>query len=68
MAAPLGVLKTGSIAFTPKLPDWKQSAISDLGVGHENKVGGKFLYRLNLVRCMFSDRRRMRRPQLRERP
>jgi hypothetical protein len=38
MAAPLGVLKTGSIAFTPKLPDWKQSAINDLGVGHENKV------------------------------
>lgn len=38
MAAPLGVLKTGTIQFTPKLPEWKQSAIDGLGVGHENKV------------------------------
>jgi polyamine oxidase len=27
IAVPLGVLKSGSIEFSPKLPSWKQKAI-----------------------------------------
>lgn len=38
VAAPLGVLKAKSIKFEPSLPDWKEAAISDLGVGIENKI------------------------------
>ncbi|CAN7128699.1 unnamed protein product [Brassica rapa subsp. narinosa] len=38
IALPLGVLKSGTIEFEPKLPDWKQEAINDLGVGIENKI------------------------------
>lgn len=38
IAAPLGVLKANRIKFEPKLPDWKEAAISDLGVGIENKI------------------------------
>ncbi|KAG2324759.1 hypothetical protein Bca52824_007487 [Brassica carinata] len=38
IALPLGVLKSGNIEFEPKLPDWKQEAINDLGVGIENKI------------------------------
>lgn len=38
VAVPLGVLKANTIEFEPKLPDWKESAISDLGVGVENKI------------------------------
>lgn len=38
VAVPLGVLKANTIKFEPKLPDWKESAISDLGVGVENKI------------------------------
>ncbi|KAJ0258414.1 Polyamine oxidase 2 [Hirschfeldia incana] len=38
IAVPLGVLKSGTIKFEPKLPEWKQEAINDLGVGIENKI------------------------------
>lgn len=35
---PLGVLKSNSVKFEPRLPEWKESAINDLGVGIENKI------------------------------
>ncbi|PRQ52169.1 putative oxidoreductase [Rosa chinensis] len=38
IAVPLGVLKANTIKFEPKLPDWKEAAIADLGVGIENKI------------------------------
>jgi polyamine oxidase len=38
VAVPLGVLKTNLPRFEPKLPAWKEAAISDLGVGNENKI------------------------------
>lgn len=38
IAIPLGVLKAKVIKFEPKLPEWKEAAISDLGVGIENKI------------------------------
>ncbi|KAJ6998361.1 polyamine oxidase 2-like [Populus alba x Populus x berolinensis] len=38
VAIPLGVLKSKTITFEPKLPDWKEEAIKDLGVGIENKI------------------------------
>ncbi|XAR49589.1 Non-specific polyamine oxidase [Bertholletia excelsa] len=31
IAVPLGVLKSNSIKFEPRLPEWKEAAISDLG-------------------------------------
>ncbi|GFY87677.1 polyamine oxidase 4 [Actinidia rufa] len=39
---PLGVLKANLIEFEPKFPEWKVSAISDLGVGNENKIALHF--------------------------
>lgn len=38
VTVPIGVLKANLIQFEPKLPEWKVSAISDLGVGNENKI------------------------------
>lgn len=38
ITVPLGVLKANLIEFEPKLPEWKVAAISDLGVGNENKI------------------------------
>ncbi|CAM6015894.1 unnamed protein product [Sphagnum balticum] len=38
VAVPLGVLKANLPRFEPKLPAWKEAAISDLGVGNENKI------------------------------
>ncbi|KAK2978032.1 hypothetical protein RJ640_028714 [Escallonia rubra] len=38
VAVPLGVLKSNFIEFEPRLPDWKEAAIADLGVGIENKI------------------------------
>ncbi|KAK1322470.1 putative polyamine oxidase 4 [Acorus calamus] len=38
VTVPLGVLKANLIEFEPRLPEWKLSAISDLGVGNENKI------------------------------
>lgn len=38
VTVPLGILKADLIEFQPKLPDWKLSAIADLGVGNENKI------------------------------
>ncbi|KAL3630373.1 putative polyamine oxidase 4 [Castilleja foliolosa] len=42
VTVPLGILKANLIEFAPKLPEWKLSAISDLGIGNENKVALKF--------------------------
>eukprot|EP00850_Spirogloea_muscicola_P005315 SM000024S07777 [mRNA] locus=s24:426372:429983:+ [translate_table: standard] len=42
VTVPLGVLKTGSIQFSPPLPLWKQDAIADIGVGNENKIALHF--------------------------
>lgn len=38
VTVPLGVLKSGAIAFNPPLPEWKQQAINNLGFGLLNKV------------------------------
>uniref|UniRef100_A0A2P2MJZ1 Uncharacterized protein MANES_02G090500 n=1 Tax=Rhizophora mucronata TaxID=61149 RepID=A0A2P2MJZ1_RHIMU len=38
ITVPLGVLKSETITFEPKLPAWKEDAINDLGVGIENKI------------------------------
>lgn len=42
LTVPLGILKAKLIEFKPQLPDWKVSAISDLGVGNENKIALQF--------------------------
>lgn len=42
ITVPLGVLKTGTITFEPKLPDWKEEAIRDLSIGIENKIALHF--------------------------
>ncbi|KAK6127510.1 hypothetical protein DH2020_038754 [Rehmannia glutinosa] len=42
VTVPLGILKANLIEFEPKLPEWKLSAISDLGLGNENKIALKF--------------------------
>lgn len=42
ITVPLGILKANLIKFKPKLPEWKVSAISDLGVGNENKIALRF--------------------------
>ncbi|KAJ7562206.1 hypothetical protein O6H91_03G058900 [Diphasiastrum complanatum] len=42
VAVPLGVLKANLITFEPRLPDWKETAIRELGVGNENKIALKF--------------------------
>ncbi|MFD2368663.1 FAD-dependent oxidoreductase [Brevibacillus sp. GCM10020057] len=41
---PLGVLKSGSITFSPELPDRKLQAINQLGTGLINKLYLKFPY------------------------
>ncbi|GMI74036.1 polyamine oxidase 4 [Hibiscus trionum] len=38
VTVPLGVLKANLIQFEPKLPEWKVAAISEIGVGNENKI------------------------------
>lgn len=35
---PLGVLKANLVKFEPRLPEWKEAAISDLATGNENKI------------------------------
>ena len=42
ITVPIGVLKANLIEFSPKLPEWKTNAISDLGVGNENKIALRF--------------------------
>ncbi|XP_028768784.1 probable polyamine oxidase 4 [Neltuma alba] len=42
VTVPLGILKANLIEFEPRLPDWKVAAISDLGVGNENKIALRF--------------------------
>ncbi len=39
---PLGVLKTGEVQFSPRLPDWKQEVIEGIGFGLLNKVALRF--------------------------
>ncbi|XP_031105532.1 polyamine oxidase 2-like isoform X2 [Ipomoea triloba] len=38
ITVPLGVLKSNQISFEPRLPEWKETAINDLGIGIENKI------------------------------
>ncbi|KAI5420974.1 hypothetical protein KIW84_044717 [Lathyrus oleraceus] len=40
IVVPLGVLKANIIKFEPKLPEWKEAAIADIGVGSYNKSAG----------------------------
>eukprot|EP00252_Welwitschia_mirabilis_P009640 TRINITY_DN2230_c0_g1_i2.p1 TRINITY_DN2230_c0_g1~~TRINITY_DN2230_c0_g1_i2.p1 ORF type:complete len:484 (-),score=80.08 TRINITY_DN2230_c0_g1_i2:504-1955(-) len=42
ITVPLGVLQSNRIKFEPRLPEWKEQAISDLGVGNENKIALHF--------------------------
>lgn len=42
LTVPVGVLKANLIEFEPKLPEWKVAAVSDLGVGNENKIALQF--------------------------
>ncbi|QCE01119.1 non-specific polyamine oxidase [Vigna unguiculata] len=42
LTVPIGILKANSIEFTPKWPEWKTTAIKDIGVGNENKVALRF--------------------------
>ncbi|XP_076888307.1 putative polyamine oxidase 4 [Bidens hawaiensis] len=42
ITVPIGVLKAKLIEFEPELPEWKASAISDLGMGNENKIALRF--------------------------
>ncbi|KAM7523912.1 hypothetical protein LguiA_013814 [Lonicera macranthoides] len=42
ITVPIGVLKANLIEFEPKLPEWKLSAIADLGMGNENKIAMRF--------------------------
>lgn len=42
LTVPVGILKANLIHFEPKLPDWKVAAISDIGMGNENKIALKF--------------------------
>ncbi|KAM3283985.1 hypothetical protein P3S67_022783 [Capsicum chacoense] len=43
ITVPLGVLKANLIEFEPKLLEWKQSAIADLGVGNETRLHYDFI-------------------------
>ncbi len=38
VTVPLGVLKANVPQFEPRLPNWKEAAIADLGIGNENKI------------------------------
>lgn len=38
VCVPLGVLKAKLIKFDPRLPEWKEAAFDDMGVGKENKI------------------------------
>ncbi|KAG9442414.1 hypothetical protein H6P81_018268 [Aristolochia fimbriata] len=38
VTVPIGVLKANLIKFEPELPKWKVAAISEMGVGYENKI------------------------------
>ncbi|KAF6150598.1 hypothetical protein GIB67_022210 [Kingdonia uniflora] len=42
IAIPVGVLKSKLINFEPALPEWKEKAIADIGVGVENKIALHF--------------------------
>lgn len=42
VAVPIGVLKSSRIKFEPRLPEWKEEAIADIGVGIENKIALHF--------------------------
>ncbi|CAH9072906.1 unnamed protein product [Cuscuta epithymum] len=42
VAVPLGVLKSNRITFEPRLPEWKEVAIKELGIGIENKIALHF--------------------------
>ena len=42
VTVPIGILKANLIKFEPKLPEWKVAAISELGMGNENKIALRF--------------------------
>lgn len=42
VTVPVGILKANLIQFEPKLPEWKLAAISEIGVGNENKIALEF--------------------------
>ncbi|TXG69898.1 hypothetical protein EZV62_004833 [Acer yangbiense] len=42
VTVPIGILKANLIQFEPKLPEWKVAAISELGMGNENKIALRF--------------------------
>ncbi|KAL6542228.1 Polyamine oxidase 2 [Orobanche gracilis] len=42
IAVPLGVLKSNCISFEPRLPEWTEAAINNLGIGIENKIALHF--------------------------
>lgn len=42
VTVPLGVLKANVPQFEPRLPNWKEAAIADLGIGNENKIALAF--------------------------
>lgn len=42
VAVPVGVLKAKRISFEPRLPQWKETAIADIGIGTENKIALHF--------------------------
>lgn len=53
ITVPLGVLKSGSIAFDPPLPSFKQNAINRLGCGGLMKVAMEFGHRFWTASDMF---------------
>ncbi|XP_076890144.1 polyamine oxidase 2-like [Bidens hawaiensis] len=38
VTVPVGVLKSKTISFEPRLPEWKEEAISNIGIGVANKI------------------------------
>ncbi|XP_076906181.1 polyamine oxidase 2-like [Bidens hawaiensis] len=42
VAVPVGVLKSKTINFEPRLPEWKEEAISNTGIGVANKIVLRF--------------------------
>ena len=60
-----GVLASESIAFTPRLPDWKVRAIEGLPMAHSVKVGCEFskdvfgMPETTMIPCLFAGDRSM---------
>lgn len=52
IVVPMGVLKTNLLHFEPRLPEWKEEAIANLGVGNENKIA--LFFESVLAQCEVS--------------